>query len=52
MAIHGRRDPRIDRGPCVPWLPTGGDDDLLLQPGQPQALLDHLRELATTRARR
>jgi hypothetical protein len=38
-------------GPRVLWLPTHGDFDLLLQPRQPQALLDHLRELAAARRR-
>ena len=38
-------------GPRVLWLPTHNGYDLLLQPRQPQALLDRLREMAA-RARR
>ena len=38
----------MTRGPRVLWLPTGKGFDLLLQPRQPQALLDHLRAMATT----
>jgi hypothetical protein len=38
-------------GPRVLWLPTHNGYDLLLQPRQPQALLDHLREMAA-RSRR
>lgn len=34
------------------WLPTAGDTALLLQPQQPDALLNRLRELATNRPRR
>ena len=36
----------IAAGPRVLWLPTTRGYDLLLQPRQPQALLQHLRELA------
>ncbi|MGV8932345.1 MAG: PH domain-containing protein [Luteimonas sp.] len=35
-------------GPRVLWLPTSKGHDLLLQPRQPQALLDRLREMAAT----
>ena len=38
----------MTHGPRVLWLPTGKGFDLLLQPRQPQALLDHLRKMATT----
>lgn len=38
-------------GPRVLWLPTTRGYDLLLQPRQPQALLQHLRELAAAPAR-
>lgn len=34
------------------WLPTAGNAGLLLQPQQPDALLDRLRELATKPLRR
>jgi hypothetical protein len=34
------------------WLPTAGKAGLLLQPQQPDALLGHLRELATKAQRR
>lgn len=34
------------------WLPTDGDAGLLLQPRQPDALLNRLRELATNPLRR
>lgn len=36
----------MNRGPRVLWVPTTKDYGLLLQPRQPQALLDHLRENA------
>jgi len=36
----------IAAGPRVLWLPTHNGYDLLLQPRQPQALLDRLREMA------
>jgi hypothetical protein len=39
-------------GPRVLWLPTRQGAALLLQPRQPQALLDRLRELADASARR
>ena len=41
----------IAAGPRVLWLPTTRGYDLLLQPRQPQALLQHLRELAAAPAR-
>lgn len=37
------------RGPRVTWVPTTQDYGLLLQPRQPQALLDHLRATAPRR---
>jgi len=36
-------------GPRVLWVPTRNDYDLILQPRQPQALLDRLREMARGR---
>lgn len=39
-------------GPRVLYLPTSQGYDLLLQPRQPQVLLQHLRELAPASARR
>ena len=41
----------IAGGSRVLWLPTTRGYDLLLQPPQPQALLQHLRELAAAPAR-
>lgn len=41
----------IADGPRVLWLPTTRGYGLLLQPRQPQALLQHLRELAAAPAR-
>lgn len=41
----------IAGGPRVLWLPTTRGYDLLLQPRQPQALLQQLRELAAAPAR-
>lgn len=41
----------IAGGPRVLWLPTTRGFDLLLQPQQPQALLQHLRRLAAVPAR-
>jgi len=41
----------IAGGSRVLWLPTTRGYDLLLQPRQPQALLQHLRELAAAPAR-
>lgn len=41
----------IAGGPRVLWLPATCGYDLLLQPRQPQALLQHLRELAAGSAR-
>lgn len=39
----------MTRGPRVVWVPTTKDYGLLLQPRQPQALLDHLRATAPRR---
>ena len=36
-------------GPRIAWIPTTAGYGLLLQPRQPQALLDHLREVAPRR---
>lgn len=36
----------MNAGPRVLWLPTRSDHDLLLQPRQPQALLERLRAMA------
>lgn len=41
----------IAGGPRVLWLPTARGFDLLLQPRQPHALLQHLREVAGVSAR-
>ena len=40
----------ISDGPRVLWLPTSESFHLLLQPEQPQALLDRLREIASAGA--
>jgi hypothetical protein len=42
----------IAGGPRALWLPTTSGKGLLLQPGQPDALLKHLRELAQPQPRR
>lgn len=39
----------MTRGPRMVWIPTTNDYGLLLQPRQPQALLDHLRATAPRR---
>lgn len=48
---HGKAFVAVAGGPRVLWLPTTRGFDLLLQPGHPQALLQHLRELAAAPAR-